>query len=216
MGVFNLVPALPLDGGRLLRDVIWAVSGREHVGTVVAGWTGRGFAVLVALSALLPTFLGYPDVVWLVWGLVLAVFIWIEASRSLAGAKAVKAAYAISAGSLMRPTVTLRHDTPLAVALGQLPDSRTAILVTDSDGEVTGVVSPDAADAVPVDRRPWVPIASVAVSTQATQRIPPDSNGMELITVLNDRPAPVHLVGGEDGTVYGVLVTADVQATLSR
>ena len=216
VGVFNLVPALPLDGGRLLRDVIWAVSGREHVGTVVAGWTGRVFAVLVALSALLPPFLGYPDFVWLVWGLVLAVFIWIEASRSLAGAKAVKAASAISAGSLMRPVVTFRHDTPLSVALAQCADPRTAILVADSDGQVSGVVSPDAADAVPPERRPWVPVSSVAVSTPSAHRIAPDSHGMDLIAALNDQPAPVHIVGGPDGTVYGVLVTADVQASLGR
>ena len=39
---------------------------------------------------------------------------------------------------------------------------------------------------------------------------------MELIDALNVRPAPVHLVGDPDGTVYGVLVTADVEATLSR
>jgi hypothetical protein len=39
---------------------------------------------------------------------------------------------------------------------------------------------------------------------------------MELIEALNVRPAPVHLVGDDKGTVYGVLVTADVQATLSR
>ena len=216
VGVFNLVPALPLDGGRLLRDVIWAVSGRERVGTVVAGWTGRAFAVVVALAALLPTFLGHPDLVWLVWGMVLAVFIWLEASRSLAGARTLQAAEAISAGSLMRPVIQLRHDTPLAVALNQLPDPGTAILVCDSDGAVTGVVSPDAAAAVPDERRPWVPIASVAVSTSSRHRITPDTHGVELITALNDQPAPVHLVGSEDGTVYGVLVTADVQASLSR
>ena len=186
------------------------------MGTVVAGWTGRVFAVAVALSAVLPMLFGYPDLVWLVWGMVLAIFIWIEASRSLKGAQAVKAANAISASSLMRPAVMLRHDTPLSVAQSQLPTPGTAILVTDSDGEVSGVVSPEAADAVPVERRPWVPIASVSVSTPSSHRIPPESHGMDLVTALNDRPAPVHVVGGADGTVYGVLVTADVQASLSR
>jgi Zn-dependent protease len=216
VGIFNLVPALPLDGGRLLRDVVWAASGREHVGTVVAGWTGRAFAVVVAFSALLPLMLGSNDVVWLAWGLLLAGFIWVEASRSLAGAKAVRAASSLTVQSLMRPGVTMRHDTPLSVAMSQLPDRRTAILVADSDGRVTGVVNPEAAEAVPMDRRPWVPIASVAVTVKPDQRIEPTSHGMELIEALNVRPAPVHLVGDDKGTVYGVLVTADVQATLSR
>jgi Zn-dependent protease len=216
VGLFNLVPALPLDGGRLLRDVIWAASGREHVGTVVAGWTGRVFAVVVGISALLPTVLGSPDVVWLAWGMILAVFIWIEASRSLAAAKAVKTAETLTASSLMRPAVKMPHDTPLSMAEAQLPSPATAIVVTDSTGEVTGVVSPDAAAAVPVERRPWVPISAVAVSTPLPHRIAPESHGLDLINALNDRPAPVHVVEGPDGTVYGVLVTADVQASLSR
>jgi Zn-dependent protease len=216
VGVFNLVPALPLDGGRLLRDVVWAVSRREHVGTVVAGWTGRGFAVIVGLSAVVPVMRGSPDLVWLAWGLLLAVFIWVEASRSLAGAKATRIASTLSAQSLMRPTVTIRHDTPLSVALLQLADERTAILVSDSDGVVTGVVNPDAAAAVPPDRRPWVPIASVAVTVGSQRRIELSSEGLDLIKALNLEPSPVHLVGDADGTVYGVLVTADVQASLSR
>jgi hypothetical protein len=216
VGVFNLVPALPLDGGRLLRDVVWAASGREHIGTVVAGWTGRVFAVVVALSAVVPMAFGSTDVVWLAWGLLLAGFIWVEASRSLAGAKAVRAASSLTVQSLMRPGVAMRHDTPLSVAMAQLPDPRTAILVAGSDGQIGGVVNPDAAEAVPLERRPWVPIASVAVTVGPDQRIEPTSHGMDLIEALNLRPSPVHLVGDDDGTVYGVLVTADVQATLSR
>ena len=100
VGALNLVPALPLDGGRLLRDVVWAASGREHIGTIVAGWTGRAFAVLVAFLAVLPVLLGRPDVVWLAWGLLLAGFIWVEASRSL---KFAGVSRAIAALKVVRP-----------------------------------------------------------------------------------------------------------------
>jgi Zn-dependent protease len=216
VGLFNLVPALPLDGGRLLRDVIWAASGREHVGTIVAGWTGRVFAILVALSAVLPVLLGSPDLVWLVWGAMLAGFIWFEASRSLAGAKASQVVATLNASSLMRPVVTVRHDTPLSIALAEVVDGRTAIVVSDSSGAVSGVVNPDAASAVPVERRPWVPVSSVAVTVDAANRVDPTTGGMELINALNGSPAPVHMVMDAQGTVYGVLVTADVEASLTR
>ena len=216
VGLFNLVPALPLDGGRLLRDVIWAASGREHVGTIVAGWTGRVFAVLVALSAVLPVLLGSPDLVWLVWGAMLAGFIWFEASRSLAGAKASQVVATLNVSSLMRPVVTVRHDTPLSIALAEVADGRTAIVVSDSNGAVSGVVNPDAASAVPVERRPWVPVSSVALTVDAAHRVDPTTGGMALINTLNGSPAPVHMVMDAQGTVYGVLVTADVEASLTR
>src|SRR3546814_12792089 len=46
VGVLNLVPGLPLDGGRVLKSAVWGVSGNAHRGTIAAGWGGRITAVL--------------------------------------------------------------------------------------------------------------------------------------------------------------------------
>src|SRR5215475_11360610 len=45
VGLFNLLPGLPLDGGRMLRAVIWKVTGRPGTSTIAAAWAGRGIAV---------------------------------------------------------------------------------------------------------------------------------------------------------------------------
>ena len=47
VGLLNLVPGLPLDGGRILKSAVWGATGNVHRGTIVAGWGGRLTAVAV-------------------------------------------------------------------------------------------------------------------------------------------------------------------------
>lgn len=49
---FNLVPAFPLDGGRMARAIVWRLSGSKAIGTRAAALTGRAFALLLAALGL--------------------------------------------------------------------------------------------------------------------------------------------------------------------
>ena len=49
VGVLNLVPGLPLDGGRVLKAAVWRLSGSVHSGTIAAGWGGRVTAVVALM-----------------------------------------------------------------------------------------------------------------------------------------------------------------------
>jgi len=46
--VFNLVPAFPLDGGRITRAIVWRLTGEKQRGTRTAAQLGQGFALLLA------------------------------------------------------------------------------------------------------------------------------------------------------------------------
>ena len=46
--IFNLVPAFPLDGGRITRAIVWRVTGDKRRGTIVAAKLGQGFGLLIA------------------------------------------------------------------------------------------------------------------------------------------------------------------------
>jgi hypothetical protein len=54
VGIFNLLPGFPMDGGRLFRATLWAVTGSYRWATLIAGWSGRTLALgMVLLGALI-------------------------------------------------------------------------------------------------------------------------------------------------------------------
>ncbi len=64
--VFNLVPAFPLDGGRIARAVVWKLTGDRTRATRMAGYVGQGFAVLLIGFGLFLAFTGSPgNGIWL-------------------------------------------------------------------------------------------------------------------------------------------------------
>ena len=119
VGAFNLLPGLPLDGGRVVSAAVWRVTGRRHTGTVVAGWTGRVVAVVLLGLPFLVAVLRGADVslVDVVWAALLGAFIWVGASQSILQANVQQRLPAVSARSLTRRAVPVAVDVPLAEAL---------------------------------------------------------------------------------------------------
>ncbi|MEO8328568.1 MAG: site-2 protease family protein [Candidatus Nanopelagicales bacterium] len=216
VGLFNLVPGLPLDGGRMLRDVVWAATGREHTGTTVAGWTGRGLAVGLVLLAVLPLLLGSNDVVWLVWGLLLAGFIWVEAGRALESARVRSALPNLSVRNLTRRAIPVAAEMPVSEGLRRLAEAQAGALITiDRDGHPLGVVHEGAVAALPEIRRPWVSMSAVTRSLAGSPQISADLDGQSLVDLIAGQQATEYLVTEPDGSVYGVLARADVEAAIT-
>src|SRR6266480_201281 len=85
VGIFNLLPGLPLDGGRMLRAVIWKLTGRQSTATIAAAWAGRALAVgLLVLPFVVSQLNGRGgDVVSVLWLAVIAVFMWTGAGQAI-------------------------------------------------------------------------------------------------------------------------------------
>jgi len=85
IGVFNMLPGLPLDGGRMLRAGVWKLTGRPSTATVAAAWAGRGLAVAVLLIplALFVRSGSQAQVFDVLWLAVIAAFMWTGATQSL-------------------------------------------------------------------------------------------------------------------------------------
>jgi Zn-dependent protease len=56
LAFFNLIPGFPLDGGRVLRALIWGISGNLRTATLVASWFGQGIALLFMVGGVWQVF----------------------------------------------------------------------------------------------------------------------------------------------------------------
>lgn len=218
MGVYNSLPGLPLDGGNVVRCLVWGVTGDERRGTVIAAWIGRGVAVI---TLLLPAYLiatgslNSSDLVVVVLCAMVASLLWAGANGQLQAAELRHKAVGMSAGGLARRAMPVDRDLPLAEAIRRATIAGAgALIVTDHDGVPTGIGQHDAIAAVPEQRRPWVTVGTVARQLDASAVIPRGLSGTDLIGELGRRGRQELLVIDERGLVFGVLLLADVDAAL--
>ncbi|MFT4288721.1 site-2 protease family protein [Nocardioides sp.] len=215
VGVLNLVPGLPLDGGRVLKAAVWAVSHNVHRGTIAAGWVGRVVAVLAlfwpALAAeMLDLEVGIYDYVM---SFVVALFLWTGATAAMSSARIRARLPRLAARSLARRTLAVPSDLPLAEAVRRAHEAQAGSIVTvATDGSPVGVVNEAAVLATPDDRRPWVATSTVARTLTPGLSLPADISGEELIRAISANPAAEYLLLEPDGSLFGVLATADVDA----
>jgi Zn-dependent protease len=213
VGALNLIPGLPLDGGRVLKSLVWGATGNVHRGTLVAGWGGRVTAVAVMLWPLVqePVIGEPPDFLDLLLAFVIAMFLWSGATAAMNSARLRRKVPGLVARDLARRTLTVPADLPLAEAVRRAQEAHAGSIVTvTGSGAPVGVVNEAALLATPDDRRPWMAVSAVTRTLEEGLALPATITGEDLIRAITRQPAAEYLLLEEDGSIYGVLSTADV------
>lgn len=219
VAAFNLLPGLPLDGGRVLRSIVWQFTHDKLRATVAAGWVGRAVAIGVALYGLASQnasgsrgwnggFSGF-------YLLVLAFFIWTNASIAIAQTKVMSVLPKLDLGRMTRRALAVSPDLPLAEAVRRAHEVQArGLVVVDSYGRPSGVVSEAAVIAMPPQRQPWVSVSDLARPLEEGLLLHQDMSGERLLQAVQATPASEYVVVDATGSLVGVLSRSDLVSAL--
>ena len=160
LGVFNLLPGAPLDGGRIVRAVRWGRHGNRHRAMREAGHAGRVIGWAIAGFGLALMLNDRPGLSLLVTG----VFIALNAKAEIAFADVSERLGGITVGELTWFGIA---ETGTDMDADSMIDQRSrlggagAVAVRGDDGQLDGLVLEDQLWAVPVEQRPWVMLTSL-------------------------------------------------------
>jgi Zn-dependent protease/CBS domain-containing protein len=211
--VFNLIPALPLDGGRVLRSALWARSGDLAQATRTAASIARGFAfLLITLGLAELVLLGSFGGVWLAF---VGWFLLMAASAEARDLAARQALGGLRVEDLMvRNPATVPKDMQLGDFIDQVVWSRrfTTYPVVDN-GRAVGLLPFRSVAEVP--RREWDdrPVRECMVPVEETPIFRPDEPLTEALERLGGSDLNRGLVL-EDGRLVGLLSITDVARAL--
>jgi Zn-dependent protease/CBS domain-containing protein len=188
VGAFNLAPGFPMDGGRVLRSILWGVRGNFYGATRWATLLGQGMGYgLMALGsvAFLGT-LGFVDPISGVWFFVLGLFLQTSARQSWAQTQALNTLGKYNAEDLMsRELETIDRRATLTIVRDRGARRRRFLfLVSNEDDAVLGVVTEKELARVPPERRGAATAEDAMLTAREATTAAPRDDGATLLQTM--------------------------------
>ncbi|AJT40928.1 site-2 protease family protein [Psychromicrobium lacuslunae] len=218
IGAFNILPGLPLDGGRLVESIVWKITGSQEKGTVAAGWAGRVVVVLLLIFTLgVPFALGQSlNIQTALFSLFIAGFLWVGASQAISTARMRLRLPDISAGKLCSPAIGMPDDVSVGQVLSMLSrNAGVSVILTLKDGRPAYLVDPLTLATVPMTAAASTPATAVSHPLPAGGYVPENASGQELIQYLAQLSGSEYAVTDSRHQVMGLLRQQVVVAAMT-
>ena len=212
LALFNLIPGLPLDGGNILKSLVWKITGNPYKGVVFAsrvgqvlGWIG----IAIGLQAILgiSTFGSF-------WTLLIGWFLLQNAGRSAQSASiqekltGLKAEDAVVPNSpIVSADLSLREFANNYI-IGKAEWRR--FLVTDEQGQLLGAIAVDDLKTVPTSNWPITPVRELMQPVDLSTTVQSDQSLLDAIVLLEKAKLNEVPVVRNNGVLVGMLEKASI------
>lgn len=216
LALFNLLPAFPLDGGRVLRAYLWSRTGDVLAATQAASRSGAVLAYMLMGLGVLALFQG--ALVTGLWQLMIGGFVLI-AARSTYAAQLSKVAFeGKTVGSLMtRNSITVSPEMTLSEFVNQIMLRERVSFVPVTEGEVL-LGHMDQSVLSGIDRENWANtrVGDVFVGLDQSVMTEPKVNAQDLIETIASTGRRKFMVVSDHHNLLGVITLSDLTRFLSR
>ncbi len=213
LGAFNLIPAAPLDGGRILASAIWAATGDRARSDIVASRIGQGFGALAIGAGIAGPALGIPFVS--LWTALMGFFVFRIATSELSQARLSATLGRRRIGEVMvQSPETVRGWSTVAAVNDELaltPPRRPVLPVLGWEGGIIGVVTPEMLSRADPERQLSLRVQDIAVPVTGIGVAAPEDIAVDVAHRLGGGPVPVILVF-DAGTLVGYVSAAELRA----
>ena len=211
LALFNLIPGLPLDGGNILKAIVWKITGNPYKGVIFASRVGQ----IIGWIAIGTGIFGN------IWNLVIGWFLLQNAGQSaqyatvqnqLAG---LTAADALSAESPIVPENLSLREFANNYVIGSTHTWR-RFLVTDDAGQLVGAIDLDDLKTIPTGSWPQVLVKDLLKPIEFSTTVKPELSLLEVVSLLETLKVQELPVIRENGVLVGLVEKAEIARLLQR
>ncbi|GAA5229042.1 site-2 protease family protein [Paeniglutamicibacter antarcticus] len=217
VAIFNVLPGLPLDGGRLVESAVWRYTGSQDRGTIAAGWSGRVLVVLiVGYFVITPLTRNQPlDLQVIIVAVLIGGFMWVGASQGITNAKLRLRLPLVSVRALMEPATAIRQDSSLAEVTARLQSRGGRVILIDAPGNPVAVIDEVTLGAIDPALLAQSPALSAARALGPGAVVDANADGRALIGYLATLQGSEYAVIDESHRIIGLLSQARILAAIT-